>query len=554
MKYILVIVLLLITGSSYISCNKRLEDFRVNPNNPDLASADVDLYLNEAQLKFTVFWGNDPDFKTSMTDLGAAVTRMEIMYGPLYTSAYPAQFLDRQWQFAYEGVLKHLNAMLPLANDRKLSVHAGIAQVLKAYTMMTLVDFFGDVPFSQANSGIANTNPKPDKGADIYKAALALLDTAILNFAKTPAALPANDLFYNGDAKKWTKCAKTMKLRAYLTTRLVDAATSKTKIAELLNENDLINADADEFAFRFGSQQSNPNSRHPNYYNNYRAAGGANDYIGTHFLWALLQEKGVVDPRIRYYVYRQTLVSTGWDAFTLPCAVRNKPTHYTATMPFCIFDNGYWGRDHANNEGIPPDKDKRSIWGVYPAGGTFDDSQGKPALLNDGAKGQGILPLWMASFTDFLRAEAALTLQTPGDARALLQSGVRKSIARVMAYPAQVGITVPAARVPSQATIDNYVNKVLATYDQAATSDDKLNVVLKEWYLALWGNGVDAYNNYRRTGKPDNFQYAVSPTPGNFIRTFFYPANFVNLNLNVDQKTGVTDKTFWDTNPDNLYH
>jgi len=553
MKYILVIGLLFTTGILCVSCNKRLENFRINPNNPDVTSADVDLYLNEAQLKFTLFWGNDPEFKTSATDLGASLTRMEVMFGPLYQSAFSAGQLDREWSFAYNGVLKHLNAMLPIANDRRLFIHAGIAQVLKAYTLMTLVDYFGDVPYTEANGGIENTNPKPDKGADIYKSALGLLDTAILNFAKVSAAGPANDLFYNGDAKKWTKCAKTLKLRAYLTTRLVDAATSKSKITELLNDNDLINADADEFVFRFSSQQSNPDSRHPNYSNNYRAAGGANDYIGTHFLWALTEEKGLTDPRVRYYIYRQTLVSTGWDAFTLPCAVRNKPTHYTASMPFCIFPNGYWGRDHANNEGIPPDKDKRSTWGIYPAGGSFDDSQGRAAILNDGAKGQGILPIWMASFTDFLRAEAALTLQTPGDARVLLQSAIRKSIARVVAYPAQAGITVPASRVPSQAVIDGYVNKVLSLYDQAATADDKLNVIIREWYLALWGNGVDSYNNYRRTGKPDNFQFAVSPSPGNFIRTFFYPANFVNLNVNVEQKPGVAQKTFWDINPDNLY-
>ena len=44
----------------------------------------------------------------------------------------------------------------------------------------------------------------------------------------------------------------------------------------------------------------------------------------------------------------------------------------------------------------------------------------------------------------------------------------------------------------TQARIDGYVAKVLAQYDAATTNDAKLNVIMKEYYIALWGNGVDA--------------------------------------------------------------
>jgi Susd and RagB outer membrane lipoprotein len=128
---------------------------------------------------------------------------------------------------------------------------------------------------------------------------------------------------------------------------------------------------------------------------------------------------------------------------------------------------------------------------------------------------------------------------------------VRKSIARVLAFPAEAGVTVPANRIPAQSEIDTYVSKVLAQYD-AGTDDQKLNVVMKEWYLALWGNGVDAYNNYRRTGKPDNMQLALSSNPGLFARSMFYPAVSADLNQNVSQKPDVFQKVFWDNNPDNF--
>ena len=76
--------------------------------------------------------------------------------------------------------------------------------------------------------------------------------------------------------------------------------------------------------------------------------------------------------------------------------------------------------------------------------------------------------------------------------------------------------------------------------------------IMKEWYLALWGNGFDAYNNYRRTGKPNDMQPTISSSPDAFIRTFWYPAVHANLNKSAAQKANPTAKTFWDKNPDPL--
>lgn len=551
-KQTILFVLLAIT---ILSCKKDFENLRINPNNPSISSADVNLYLNQVQVSFNQFRDNNPSFDDAANDFGEQLTRMQafITTGGLYSNIYVPQYFDNMWTFAYTGVFKHADALIPQAIDKKLYFQAGMAQILKAYTAITLVDYFGDVPYTEADKGGENTNPKADKAQDVYVAALGLIDSAISNFEKPSSETPTNDLFYQGDETKWIKFAKTLKLRYYLTTRLVDAATSKAKITELVDEDDLVNSDADEFVFTYGTQQNNPDTRHPRYVNNYISAGGALEYVGTYFLWSLTQEKGLTDPRTRYYVYRQNLTSEGWDAFTLPCSVQPRPAHYTTGMPFCILPNGYWGRDHGDATGIPPDGDKRTTFGVYPAGGNFDNSDEEPVSLGDGARGAGISPIWMASFTAFAKAEAALTLQTPGDPKELLEAGVRASIERVLAFPAEVGITVPDNRIPTEENIDAYVDKVLSLYDAATTDDAKLNVIMKEWYLALWGNGLDAYNNYRRTAKPDNFQFMIAPDPGNFIRTFYYPAVFADLNANGSQKQATNVKTFWDINPDNLY-
>ncbi len=247
--------------------------------------------------------------------------------------------------------------------------------------MFTLVDIFGDVPYTEANKGSENTNPNADNGRLIYDSALALLDGAIANFAKI-APSPKNDLFYGGNAVNWTTLAKTLKLKAYVTTRLVDNSV-KSKIQALIDENDLINSSSQDFPFKYGTQDLAPDSRHPKYAVNY-TQGGAEDYIGNYFMWVLYREKPIVDPRIRYYFYRQTLDIEDDIAdpvtlqFTIPCLLRPYPSHYPPGTPFCQVGDGYIGSDHGNNEGIPPDNQYRTTWGVYPAAGMFDANQGEP--------------------------------------------------------------------------------------------------------------------------------------------------------------------------------
>jgi hypothetical protein len=541
------------------ACDKLGDDLLNNPNVPTPETADINLTFNEVQLNFRNFYNNISDF-------GAQLTRMQHMFGPLYGNAYTNVSFNTPWYNAYVGVFKNADALIPVAEKSKLTAQVGAVKVMKAYTLMVLVDNFGDIPFSQANNPDI-TNPKLDAGKDVYDGAIKLLDEAIADLNKVPSANPSNDLFYgpytNADAsnaasvavrKKWITLAKTLKLRAYSTTRLVDAG-AKGKIDALLTENDLIDTDAEDFAFRYGTKLENPDSRHPKYNDGYQQGnGGSALYQSNHFLWSLRKEKGVDDPRLRFYFYRQTL-NYNYDAFTIPCRAQNRPAHYPAQSSFCIVDlgDGYWGRDHGDGSGIPPDNPTRTAWGVYPCGGQFDENQGVKSLAGQGGRGQGVLPIWMSCFTEFVKAECALTIGTAGTPKTLLESAVRKSINRVITFPATVGLTVPANRLPSADSITAYVTRVNALWDAASTNDAKLNVLIKEYRLAAFGNGLEIYNAYRRTGKPDNFQLTLAPDPGKFILSFPYPAEVVNFNKTIQAKPADNSKkVFWDNTSFNL--
>jgi len=540
------------------SCTKKLDELLVNPNGPTPESANADLYLTQLQLNFAGFFNGASSY-------GMELTRQIVMYGPTYQQAYSPQSFDGLWSTAYTGVFKHANALIPVAEKERKWIAAGMAKTMKAYTLITLVDMFGDIPYSSANLGSENTNPTIDKGSDVYTAAIALLDAAIADFQKSTAFPGNQDMFFGAanatGAARWRTTAKLLKLRAINNTRLVDAG-AVGKINTLLADADVIAAmsgTANDFEFRYSTKQANPNSRHPRYNGNYSAAGSAGDYMGVYFMWSLAADKGTFnnqearntsDPRTRYYFYRQTTNDAAVSSNTLSCSTFPVPSHYLPGMPFCQFGlgaQGFWGRNHGDNSGIPPDGPYRTTVGVYPFGGDFDANQNLNVGLNRGAQGAGIQPIWQAAFTNFIAAEAALA-GANGNPRSLLEAGVRASISKVIGYPSTVNVAVPASLIPDASRVTAYVNKVLARYDAATTNDERMEVIQQEYYIALWGNGVDAFNNYRRTGKPGKMSYTVAQAGGDMIRSFFYPSVLVNLNKNVTQKT-LDKKVFWDTNP-----
>ena len=383
MKYYKLIIPIFLL-SLFTAC-KKLDTGLQNPNSVDPSLANVDLLLNNAQLAFTGVY-------TNASDIGGQLTRQQIMFGPLYSNAFTPSSFDGIWGTAYDGAVININTLLPLALQQKKYVQAGIAQVLKAYIMGTLVDYFGNVPNSEAGLGQENLNPKADAGAAVYASVFTLLDSAIANFGKPlPGAGPTNDLFYAGSATKWATAAKTLKLKFLMQTRLVDAANVTTKVTALMTANDLINASTKDFQFKYSTVNNAPDSRHPHYANNYNNAttgsNSANDYIGNYFMWAIgIEKSGTgsvsnLDPRRRYYFYRQVIANSK-DVNEIRCINNSKPAHYSASDVFCFpTTQGYWGRDHLSNEGIPPDGLKRTAWGLYPAGGSYDNDAGKGVAL-----------------------------------------------------------------------------------------------------------------------------------------------------------------------------
>lgn len=547
-------------------------DINQNPNAVAPENAEVEFLYNQVQLSFASFFQGTWGYTSS-------VSRMRAMGAFFYREANSETTFNGTWSNAYSNLFTDVDALEKVITGDAFLVELNSARIMKAYTMTTLVDLFGNVPLEEAGKGIEVISPNQQDGASIYVEAEGLLDLAIEGLEASTGS-PANDLYYQGSATKWITLAKTLKLRIYNNTRLIDSSAG-SKMAALIAEGDLIDEAEEDFQFSYSSNRANPDSRHPFYQSDYETNDGG--YMNNYYMWLLVKdgEKAIEDPRTRFYFYRQqsffseaNININDWD-----CVVTNNPfdpippgglNHITSVdpnLPYCIASaNGYFGRDHGNGQGIPPDGPLRVEYGVYPGGGMYDNNSFTFTQTSGtlGAKGEGIAPIWSSAFTDFIRAEAALTANTGEDPRALLESAVRASIAKVISFSSLIPASdlefviasdpvtgediLAETLLPTAETIDEYMAVVLDLYDN---SSDKLDVVMKEYYIALWGNGIEAYNLYRRTGKPNNMQPLIDPqaaATASFPRLFLYPGNYVNLNANATQRN-TDEQVFWDNNP-----
>ena len=193
----------------FASCETTELDLTSNPNALSPEQADATFFLNSIQVDFA-YW------VSSMGDRGGELTRINYMNGRTYNNVYSPDSWDGIWSSAYRGMLEDIRLMNLIAEEAGLSFHIGMGKVFQAYIMLTLVDYFGDVPYSEALQGAeGELNPAADSGEAVYDASIALLDSAVQDF-NTSGPVPSDDFFYDGSRLKWIKAANSIKKKALL--------------------------------------------------------------------------------------------------------------------------------------------------------------------------------------------------------------------------------------------------------------------------------------------------------------------------------------------------
>ncbi len=472
--------------------------------------------------------------------------------------------MTNDWDAIYL-TLTDIETLISQAEESDNSVYLGIGKLYKAYLMSVAVDLWGDVPFTEATKlaeGIRN--PKFDNQKEIYDAVFALIDEGKADILRNEGVLKpkSDDLIYGGSTAKWVKFANTFKLKLYNQTRL-SSTFDQAGFDALIAENNFFTSNADDFQLMRYNKLSPRNERNLLYRESYEST----QFSSYQSPWFYEILKGVnpniftgnPDPRMKYYFFNQLIPNQ------LPIDQGN-PTTGNPNADYWDKSTGFFSIRFGSTG---PNRDKSAeksttYPGIFPCGGRYDDGQG---AVVDGSSGTGQAPRRMLTYDEFLYIKAELIAKgkLSGDARSTLESAIRASFAKVDQVVAGTGTTQTVPTLTGKPQVENYITGVLNEYD-LASAEKKFEIIMTQKWIGTFGDPLDQYNDYRRTGYPvladpnsttkeyqlnngdawpldDSFTTLLNP----YQVSFFWPLSEINSNSNAPtQKTPSTYKIFWD--------
>ncbi|MBO3273073.1 SusD/RagB family nutrient-binding outer membrane lipoprotein [Hymenobacter defluvii] len=276
------------------SCVDSLDDYNVDPKSPTTAPGTTFVSNAERNLVRTI----------NSANINANPFRYYVQYWA--ATDYPQEsryqintrsINTNYWNPLYRDVLldlkeakRNIETDVTISDDVKANQLAS-AEVLEIFTWATLVETFGNVPYTQALD-ISNPQPAYDDQKAIYDDLIKRLDAAIAQFKPNATGLGSADLLNNGDTGLWIKFANSLKLRMALTIADVNDAQAKTMAASVSGKVLASNADNVDLAFLSTFPNTNPLFED-------LVRSGRNDFVGTSFFINKL--KDLQDPRLSQY-------------------------------------------------------------------------------------------------------------------------------------------------------------------------------------------------------------------------------------------------------------
>jgi len=427
-----------------------------------------------------------------------------------------------RWNAEYGTPLKNIEQILfTIKGDATHANLNNMARILRVYCYMTLVDNYGDVPYSQAGKAYTGNilNPAYDKMSDIYGSLYSELHTAVPALSNTNEYVGA-DIFFGGtggnvntQVTEWKRFGYSLMLRLGMRYSKLDQAKAQS-IAQEAFAGGVMQSTADNVYVGYNAVNTNGvtggiRTTNPYYY-----------YIAQPFATQLTSTN---DPRTKYIA-----------------GVYANPNVVNGTLPDTITSHQF---------GFPVGYDQTS---VQTAPGYRGQNVNKNAGQNYSQPNYNVMFSATAPFfiithaqTQLLLAEAAFRGWITGGLTAAqyYNAGVQAAMDDFKLYP-------NAAAIPL-ATENSYLAQPSVVYNAA----NALKLINTQYWIASFSNGPETWANVRRSGFP-----ALSPNlynnllGGDFVHRMAYPvsessnnsANYQAAVASMGGSDNLTARVFWD--------
>jgi Starch-binding associating with outer membrane len=439
------------------------------------------------------------------------------------TYAIPNNYTDPEWARIY-NTLNSYHYIESVADQQHLPFYKAAAKVMKVFHFSTLVDIYGNVPYSDAFKVATSVQPKYDDAQTIYNNLVAQLDSAVILFDSSknyystaaPTTLTTDDqydiLMGSGGSSsasvasarmdKWVMFANTLKLKLLIHQSQVGAQAGfiTTEIA-LTDSNKRGFIGAGQSAFVNPGYQKSTNKINP-FYANFQGVTAATTNV----------------------------------------------SYFRANTYAINFYNSYGGLDTRIQFFYAP-----AVGTTY--AGNYDGDPAAVSNAGSSAIGTGLLKgasqneLILSDFESlFLQAEATQRgwLTAGPTAQSLYETAITQSF--IYLYEDGTN-SVPAGLTPSADATALYTSGAVDA-DWTA-SPNKMEAIITQKWAALNGiNWAEAWTDYRRLGIP-NLPISKAPThvvPQIPVR-YLYPQSEYNTNAantpSLPANAQFTSKIFW---------
>lgn len=201
---------------------------------------------------------------------------------------------NNYWQRSYANVLADLDYL----KTSSVADYRGVACILSAYVYQSLVDHFGNVPYTEALEGSfedgSNFDPIFDDASAIYSSLIEEIDAGLaeLEGSNIENVIAEDDLIYGGDLDQWVKFANSLKLRIYMRTSEVDPKDSE--VISLISSASFIETEDDLAELAWSGEPGNENPMYA-----VQTSGVGDFYFASNATVNLLESLG--DPRLAYF-------------------------------------------------------------------------------------------------------------------------------------------------------------------------------------------------------------------------------------------------------------